>query len=408
MKKQVEDYEERDDFFWPHYTDMIYDHIEDLNRLWEEHMCDFELIKKWMSLSLSKGLSMLMEADATMARMGNRMEYIKTTQVAFFFIGHLSEMHNQVKLLKDFQAEASAWLNYKEAEKSSKYVRYSRDLPFKRPETLFDGIIPDAIFDKGDNIPITLEKYRSIIWAFQLSVNNAYLSLERLTDYVLETKEDIEKSDSIIYFQDYIDYFMMSKLYQKMHQDFSKRMSKEVDGNEKHHFMQWFNKFPLVRSYIETSQMAAPLNSEFEDKKNNLEAKRVNAIVLKAISNGPKEWTEFLTCLSLYNEIQNGLCISKELPEVFNNPAALSLLKSVQRAGMLDNQWQPAGEYKKNKRKASVLAFIIGRKLNLSPLWTPFEKLWGRKNMRNDFDGAQTAKKYSSIQKEIEEIISKE
>jgi hypothetical protein len=100
MKKQVEDYEERDDFFWPHYTDMIYDHIEDLNRLWEEHMCDFELIKKWMSLSLSKGLSMLMEADATMARMGNRMEYIKTTQVAFFFIGHLSEMHNQVKLRK--------------------------------------------------------------------------------------------------------------------------------------------------------------------------------------------------------------------------------------------------------------------------------------------------------------------
>ena len=74
---------------------------------------------------------------------------------------------------------------------------------------------------------------------------------------------------------------------------------------------------------------------------------------------------------------------------------------------MLDNQWQPANEYKKNKRKASVLAFVIGRKLNLSPLWTPFEELWDRSNMRNDFDGARTAKYYSTIQKEIEEIISR-
>jgi len=75
---------------------------------------------------------------------------------------------------------------------------------------------------------------------------------------------------------------------------------------------------------------------------------------------------------------------------------------------MLDNQWQPAGEYKNNKRKASVLAFVIGCKLNLSPLWTPFEKLWSRSNMRNDFDGARTTKYYSYIQKEIEKKLSKE
>ena len=124
MKNKVDNYEKRDDYFWPHYTDMIYDHIEYLGRLWEEHVRDFELIKEWMSLSLSKGLSMLMEADATMARMGKRMEFLKTTEVAFFFIGHLIEMQNQIKLLKGFQAEVSAWLDYNEANKCSCFVRH--------------------------------------------------------------------------------------------------------------------------------------------------------------------------------------------------------------------------------------------------------------------------------------------
>lgn len=187
-----------DDYFWPHDTEKIYDHLNDLERLWDNHVSDLELIKKWMVLPITEALSMLMEADALMTRMGNRIEYIKTTEVAFFFIGRLNEMQKQCKCLRSFIDEICNSLNYKKEAKEHPH-NYSRDIPFKRPETLFDGIIPDD-FD-SDRIwykPMSLDDYSSIIWHINSSVNNIYLSLERLTSYVLEAKEDFE-----IYTSDY-------------------------------------------------------------------------------------------------------------------------------------------------------------------------------------------------------------
>jgi len=131
-----------DDNFWPHEKEKIYDHLDDLERLWKNHVSDLEYIKKWMVLPLTDALSMLMEADALIARMGNRIEYIKTTEVAFFFVGRLKEMQMQCKCLKSFIDETTNSLYYKEEENRGHHF-YSRDNPFKRPETLFDGIIPD-------------------------------------------------------------------------------------------------------------------------------------------------------------------------------------------------------------------------------------------------------------------------
>lgn len=411
MKQQVDnckdcdDYEERDEHNWPHYYVMIYDHIEDLERLWKDHVNEFELIKEWMSLPIIKALSMLMEADALMARMGNRIEYIKTTQVAFFFIGRLGEMQQQCKCLRNFIDETSNSLYYKEEEKKG-YHFFSRDIPFKRPETLFDGIIPDDFdSERGWSKPMGLDTYSIVIRNITSRAYDLYVTLERLTSYVLEAKEGFEKSNHEMRIMDHIEEFIITNLYKNKRQELLDQMPQSVNGCEP--YINWLKQNEWLRRYLETK-----MGSGSEEKTTSSNAdmtsyiKKRNAIVLKAISEGIAEWVDFITCLKLYYEIKNGQYISKELPEALNNAEALSLLQKTQNLGLLDDQWQPTGDYKNNKRKASVLAYVIGQKLNLSPLWASFEILWDRSHMRNDFNGAVTTKYYKTLKEKIEILIS--
>lgn len=413
MKEQVDncedydDYEERDEHSWPHYYDMIYDHIEDLERLWKDHVNELELIKEWMSLPITKALSMLMEADALMARMGNRIEYIKTTQVAFFFIGRLGEMQQQCKCLRNFIDETSNSLYYKEEEKKG-YHFFSRDIPFKRPETLFDGIIPDDFdSERGWYKPMGLDNYTIVIRHITRRAHDLYVTLERLTSYVLEAKESFERSSHEMKIMDHIEEFKITNLYKNKQQELLDQMPQSVKYNSCEPCINWLKQNEWLRRYLETRMDSS---SEKKTSSSNADTtsyyKRRNAIVLKVISEGIAEWVDFITCLTLYYEIKNGQYISKELPEALNNTEALSLLKKTQYLGLLDNQWQPTGDYKNNKRKASVLAYVIGQTLNLSPLWASFEILWDRSHMRNDFNGAITTKYYRTLKEEIKKLIS--
>ena len=301
-----------DDYFWPHDTEKIYDHLNDLERLWDNHVSDLELIKKWMVLPITEALSMLMEADALMTRMGNRIEYIKTTEVAFFFIGRLNEMQKQCKCLRSFIDEICNSLYYKKEAEEHPH-RYSRDIPFKRPVTLFDGIIPDE-FD-SDRIwykPMSLDDYSSIIWHINSSVNNIYLSLERLTSYVLEAKEDFE-----IYTSDYeimadIEMFKFSNLYTKQRQELLDKIPQSVKCKGQKPCMEWLKQNEFLRCFLGAKGLPDSKGEFKSNAENKPESKRRNAIILKVISTGPAEWVDFLSCFALYEEIKNGLCLSEE------------------------------------------------------------------------------------------------
>ena len=96
---------------------------------------------------------------------------------------------------------------------------------------------------------------------------------------------------------------------------------------------------------------------------------------------------------------------AKELPEALATEEARVLLEKAQKAGFLDEQWQPTQQLWRNGKvsmaKASVLAFIIGGKLNLTPLWDPFEALWNAKDLRVAYSQAMNAQYYSSLYDEI-------
>lgn len=302
-----------EDYFWPQNKEKIYDHFDDLERLWNSHVSDFELIKKWMALPITEALSMLMEADALMTRMGNRIEYIKTTAVAFFLIGRLREMQQQCQCFKNFIDEMCNSLNYKEEEKTHRHF-YSRDIPFKRPETLFDGIIPDQ-FD-SDRVwyePMSLDSYSLIIRNITNRVNTVYLSLERFTSYVLEAKEDIENETTDYGLMDDIERFRNTNIYKSKRQELLDQIPHAIKSKGRESCMEWLRKNELLRYYNETRrEFSITMDdiSSITDVK-NIDKTR-NAIILKSISSGLAEWGEFLTYLTLYDEFSNGLCPNED------------------------------------------------------------------------------------------------
>lgn len=143
--------------------------------------------------------------------------------------------------------------------------------------------------------------------------------------------------------------------------------------------------------------------------KNNEDKVQLGNALINAISDKDRysEAEEFLFLMSYSEELAK--CKYKitqsKLPEGLDTPEASLLLKKARKAGLLDERWQPRGEYKMSKRKASVLAFVIGCELGLNPLWSPFEILWQRKNMRIDYNGATTTEYYNDLEKKILRII---
>jgi len=82
------------------------------------------------------------------------------------------------------------------------------------------------------------------------------------------------------------------------------------DGRES--CLQWLKQNELLRCYIEKCQ---DFENENNDPTLNTDVKllkRRNAIFLKIISSGPEDWVYFLSYLSLYEDIANGLCLEKE------------------------------------------------------------------------------------------------
>lgn len=302
-----------DDYFWPHNKEKIYDHLDGLKRLWNSHLSDLELIKKWMALPITEALSMLMEANTLMTRMGNRIEYIKTTAVAFFFIGRLSEMQQQCVYLRNFIDETCNSLHYKQEEKEYRNF-FSRDIPFKRPETPFDEIIPDEFnSDRLRYKPMSLDNYSSVIRIITNRVNDLYMSLERLTSYVLEAKEDIEMLTTDYCLKDDLDEFKRTNLYTNQLKELLDKIPFDFKNKGQDVCLQWLKQNELLRCYLETSHK---INLEKDIRVINYDAsniiKRHNAIILKAITAGSAEWVNFLTYYALYEEIKNGLCLNEE------------------------------------------------------------------------------------------------
>ena len=95
------------------------------------------------------------------------------------------------------------------------------------------------------------------------------------------------------------------------------------------------------------------------------------------------------------NENQNE---NENLPEVLANS---ELWERVKDEGLVDENNMPTT----SRPEAALLADMLAEKLGIGNKWKLFEKLWNRKNMRNDYNTALEQRKSLKFQEKLKNIL---
>ena len=92
---------------------------------------------------------------------------------------------------------------------------------------------------------------------------------------------------------------------------------------------------------------------------------------------------------------------SKSLPDVLATDKAMALWRKAQRAGYVDEHYQPL----LSRTQAALLADAMAERLGIKEKWKVFETLWNRKYMRSDYNLALTRKRSLDFQDELKQMI---
>jgi hypothetical protein len=108
------------------------------------------------------------------------------------------------------------------------------------------------------------------------------------------------------------------------------------------------------------------------------------------------------TQINIGKTLPNPPCVGREkgtgsLPEVLATDEAMALWQKTQRAGYMDEHFQPL----LSRTQAALLADAIAERLGIKEKWKVFEGLWNRKYMRSDYNLALTRKKTLDFQDEL-------
>jgi len=95
------------------------------------------------------------------------------------------------------------------------------------------------------------------------------------------------------------------------------------------------------------------------------------------------------------NENQNQ---NENLPEVLANS---ELWERVKDEGLVNEKNMPTT----SRPEAALLAYMLAEKLGIGNKWKLFEKLWNRKNMRNDYNTALEQRKSLKFQEKLKNIL---
>ncbi len=94
------------------------------------------------------------------------------------------------------------------------------------------------------------------------------------------------------------------------------------------------------------------------------------------------------------NEDQN----QNDVPAVL---AESELWEKVKDEGLVDNNGLPTV----SRPEAALIADMLATKLNISNKWKLFERLWNRKNMRNDYNTALEQRKSLDFQEKLKNLL---
>ena len=89
------------------------------------------------------------------------------------------------------------------------------------------------------------------------------------------------------------------------------------------------------------------------------------------------------------------------LPDVLSTEEAMALWEKVQRAGYVDENFQPLI----SRTQAALLADAMAGRLGIREKWKVFEALWNRKYMRSDYNLALTQQQSLEFQDELKQTF---
>ena len=89
---------------------------------------------------------------------------------------------------------------------------------------------------------------------------------------------------------------------------------------------------------------------------------------------------------------------NENLPEVL---ASSELWERLKDEGLVDENGMPTV----SRPEAALMADMLATRLNISNKWKMFERLWNRKNMRNDYNTALGQRKSLDFQEKLKNIL---
>jgi hypothetical protein len=89
------------------------------------------------------------------------------------------------------------------------------------------------------------------------------------------------------------------------------------------------------------------------------------------------------------------------LPEVLRTDEAMALWRKVQRAGYVDEHYQPL----LSRTQAALLADAMAERLGIKEKWKVFESFWQRKNMYKDFYNVFNQKQSLVFQDSLKTVL---
>ena len=93
--------------------------------------------------------------------------------------------------------------------------------------------------------------------------------------------------------------------------------------------------------------------------------------------------------------------MSKSLPDELATDEAMVLWRKAQRAGYVNEHYQPL----LSRTQAALLADAMAERLGIKEKWKVFEALWHRRNMHKDFYLAFGQQQTSDFQDELKELF---
>ena len=93
--------------------------------------------------------------------------------------------------------------------------------------------------------------------------------------------------------------------------------------------------------------------------------------------------------------------MSKSLPDELATDEAMILWRKAQRAGYVNEHYQPLI----SRTQAALLADAMAERLDIKEKWKVFEALWHRRNMHKDFYLAFGQQQTSDFQDELKELF---